>query len=87
MTFLWRGKVRGDTPIMRARGPGRAGWIVVDFKPGETHRGGRVAYGPWRSSKRRAVAVEAWRRDPMVASVTVYDARPIDVVAEIAVRG
>ena len=51
VTFLWRGKVRGDTPIMRSTRPGRAGWIVVDFQAGrETHRGGRVAYGPWRSS-------------------------------------
>ena len=87
MTFLWRGKVRGDTPIMRARGPGRAGWIVVDFRRARRTAvaGSRMARG---DRPRRAVAVEAWRRDPMVASVTVYDAaRPIDVVAEIAVRG
>ena len=61
VTFLWRGKVRGDTPIMRHAAPvvPVGSWST---SPGEGRTAGPVAYGPWRSSKRRAVAVEAWRR-------------------------
>ena len=79
-SFTWRGKVRSSSPP-------QAGWIVVDFLPGKTHSGGRMAYGPWRSSRARAVAADAWRRDPLVQSVLVFDAKPPGVVTEIAVRG
>jgi hypothetical protein len=49
-------------------------WIVVTF-----HRGGaRVAYGPWRSAKRRDVALEAWRRDPLVSSAELAIKPPPD---------
>lgn len=82
--FFWRGRHRraGQPPSRAQRS---AGWIVVDFKPGETHNGGRVAYGPWSSAERRDRAVEAWRRDKLVASVEVATGKPQDVLRVIAV--
>lgn len=82
--FFWRGRRRRSVPGILPPING-AGWIVVDFKPGETHNGGRVAYGPWSSAERRDRAVEAWRRDKLVASVEVATGKPQDVLRVIAV--
>lgn len=81
--FYWRGRRRRSAPMLPPING--AGWIVVDFKPGETHAGGRVAYGPWSSAARRDRAVEAWRGDKLVASVEVATGKPQDVIRVIPV--
>lgn len=62
------------------------GWVVVDFHPGKTHAGGRVAYGPFLSLTRRNEAADSWRRDRMVASVEISLTQPRDVIATHGVR-